>query len=489
MRVAYQAGAVRALFEDGITFHHGDGTSGGVINLGMLLSGLSPSEMCDRWRTLDPRYFISLMPWQEYLRADGLLAMGDADGLVRHVFPHLGIDVARIQAARGLDGTFNVCNFTDKTTEVIPHDRLELDDLVAGVSLPIFLPPVAKRGRLYTDAVWIRDANLMEAVRRGSDELWVIWCVGNSPEYKTGAFHQYVHMIEMSANGSLFQEFERIEEINERIRAGEVVWGHDRPIRLHVIRPEHPLPLDPDYIVGDIDAATLIDRGYADARKYLKQRTEEGVPFSPEATKMTETALGFTFRETMAGAFVLGETDPAAGEGRGELERSTFALHSTITIDDLDRFIVDPQHGASLAGLVDFTPFGASIPISKGTFNLFSPTANPKIKHMTYEVGFRHDGRDYFAAGNKIIEDKPGADLWKDTTRLFTRLHEGTDSTGPVVGAGVLTLGVGEVIRLVSTMRAVNPRTVADQATAVVRFGELFLGNLWDTYSKHLLSG
>jgi len=39
MRVAYQAGALRALFEAGLTFAHADGTSGGTMNLAMLFSG------------------------------------------------------------------------------------------------------------------------------------------------------------------------------------------------------------------------------------------------------------------------------------------------------------------------------------------------------------------------------------------------------------------------------------------------------------------
>ncbi|MDQ3980294.1 MAG: patatin-like phospholipase family protein, partial [Actinomycetota bacterium] len=60
MRVAWQAGAIRALIEAGLTFDHADGTSGGMMSLGMLLSGLSPVEMGDRWSSLDVRRFSSL---------------------------------------------------------------------------------------------------------------------------------------------------------------------------------------------------------------------------------------------------------------------------------------------------------------------------------------------------------------------------------------------------------------------------------------------
>ena len=155
--------------------------------------------------------------------------MGDADGVINKVFPHLGVDIARINAAQGMQGTFNVCNYSRKTSEVIPHDRIDLDLLVAGISLPIFMPPVRKGNDLYLDSVWIRDANLMEAVRRGAEELWVVWCIGNIGVYKRGAFNQYVHMIEISANGALFGEFDRINEINDRIRKGETVLGHTTP--------------------------------------------------------------------------------------------------------------------------------------------------------------------------------------------------------------------------------------------------------------------
>ncbi len=224
MRVAYQAGAVRALLERGLRFHHADGTSGGTMNLAMLLSGLTPEDMCQRWRTLDVGDFVSLLPLRMYARGPAdLPALGGAEGVVRRVFPHLGIDLDRIRAARGIQGTFNVCNYTNKTSEVIPHQELELPLLVAAISLPIFMPPVPHKGCLYVDSVWIRDANLLEAVRQGSQEIWVVWCIGNTGEYRNGAFNQYVHMIEMSANGNLFKELEQIAALNERIAAGEVV--------------------------------------------------------------------------------------------------------------------------------------------------------------------------------------------------------------------------------------------------------------------------
>jgi len=484
MRVAYQAGVVRALLESGLTFAHADGTSGGTINLAMLFSGLSPVEMCDRWRTLDVHDFASLMPLEQYLKATDLMGMGSADGIINKVFPHLGINISRINAARGMQGTFNVCNYTRKTSEVVTHDQLDMDLLVAGISLPIYMPPVRKGTDLYLDSVWIRDANLMEAVRRGAEELWVVWCIGNIGVYKGGAFNQYVHMIEISANGALFGEFDRINEINNRILKGETVLGHTRPIRLHLIKPDYPLPLDPDYFLGRIDAATLIAMGYADASKYLNNKKPEGLPLQPETTQMQNPTLGITFRETMAGGFTLGETDPSAGSEKGKHSGNILAMHSTITIQDVNRFISDPDHLGQINGTIDFGPFGENIPAKSGVFNLFSPTDQPGLKLMVYEMAFAANGQNYYLAGKKEVRDDSIIHMWKETTTLFTRLHKGTDKTGPVVGAGILTLGPLDLMKMVSTMHALNASSPAEGAKAMMAFGRFFLGKLWDSYFK-----
>jgi len=482
MRVAYQAGVLRALFEDGLTFAHADGTSGGTINLAMLFSGLSPAEMCDRWRTLDVKQFGSLMPIGDYLKLWDTPALGDARGIKQHVFPHLGIDVQKIKAVQAMQGTFNVCNYTRKTSEVIPHQQIDLDLLVAGISLPIFMPPVEKDGCLYLDSVWIKDANLMEAVRRGAEELWVVWCIGNIREYKSGAFNQYVHMIELSANGYLFEEFRLIDEINARIGEGEIVYGHSRPIRLHLIKPEYALPLDPDYYLGRIDAATLIDRGYADARQYLARMQPDGLPFQPSVTEMRDDSLGLTFRETLSGGFSLGVTDPGAGEKKGM--GTVLTLDAAIHIHDVPAFLSDPNHAADLYGHLSFPPWGENLPAERGVFNLFLTSGRPAAKVMVCELGFEHDGRHYFLAGRTEVKQGSAFALWRETTSLFARLHEGTDQTGPVVGAGILHIGISEIAQVISSMHVTHAESASARTKALADFGRFFLGELWELSSN-----
>lgn len=485
MRVAYQAGVLQALQEADICFTHADGTSGGTINLAMLLSGLSPQEMCQRWRSLDISDFVSFVPAQEYLKAHDMLAMGDADGITAKVFPHLGIDVDKIRQSQGITGTFNVCNFSRKTNEAISNQDLSLELLIAGISLPVFMPPIEVNNQLYTDSVWIKDANLIEAVKRGAQELWLIWCIGNTPNYQTGVFNQYVHMIELSANGALFEEFERIRELNTRIAEGDSPYGQTSPIRLHVLKPTSPLPLDPDLYLGRIDNTTLISMGYADTKAYLSSLHEEGLAFSPETTQMQESlSLGITFRETMAGGFSLGNTDPLIGAKEGNAQGLELAMHVAITIRDFEAFARDPHHQGELHGMIDFQPFAKGIPASEGVFNLFSPADDPHSKYMIYELAFEHEGQAYYLAGKKKVKDDLGFDLWEDTTTLYTTLHKGIDKEAPIVGAGILKLGIKELVKLATSMHAINAKTIQQKMTTISKFGSFFMGELWDSYAK-----
>lgn len=199
---------------------------------------------------------------------------------------------------------------------------------------------------------------------------------------------------------------------------------------------------------------------------------------------MDEAKLGIIFRETMSGGFALGATDPKAGNKKGKREGTELAMHANINVRDLDGFTRDPKHLGEIHGSIDFTPFGQGLPASTGVFNLFSPTDNPAMKYMVYELGFEYEGQAYYVAGHKEVHDDPGFDLWSDTTTLFTKLHQGTSADGEVVGAGVLSLGVRDLMKLVSTMRATGAGSPAAKAAAYAKFGHFFMTDLWDSYAR-----
>jgi NTE family protein len=333
IRVAYQAGVLLALEEAGLSFHHADGTSGGTFNLAMLLSGVGPGEACRRWRALNVRAFATPWPVRRLVAGPPYPALGSSEGIRRRVFPALGVDVERIRAAQGIEGTFNVCDYAAKECIAVAHTEADLDLLTAGVTLPVFSPAVRRAGRTLVDAVWIKDANIAEALRRGAEELWLVWCIGNHGVYRDGAFQQYVHMIEIAANGALQEELALVRE---------------RGARLHVIRPRAPLPLDPDFFFGRVDAATLIAMGYRDAATYLDGPHADGVPADGAATRMADPVPGVAFRERLDGDGV--------------------TLHLGWEIDDVEAFAADPA--GTLVGDVSHEALGSRRPARSGTFRV-----------------------------------------------------------------------------------------------------------------------
>jgi cholesterol oxidase len=204
---------------------------------------------------------------------------------------------------------------------------------------------------------------------------------------------------------------------------------------------------------------------------------------------MTTGTLGFTFSETMSGGIALGETDPQRGLAAGNAAHTVLDMHNTILIDDLDRFISDPDHLASISGSIDWPPFGRGIPCPRGVFNLFSPTTDPALKLMIYELAFEHDGKPYYMAGHKEVRIHPLLDLWKDTTTLYSQIHQSPDKSGPVVAAGIVSLSPLQLMKMVGTFRAVNASGPAQAAEAVSKFGSFFMGELWETYVRKAAGG
>lgn len=323
----------------------------------------------------------------------------------------------------------------------------------------------------------------METVRRGAEEVWVVWCLGNTDEYRGGALHTYIQMLEMAAHGSLHRDLAQIRELNEAIRAGHSPFGQREPIRLHLIRPDAPLPLDPELYLGRVAPDDLMTQGYGDAMRYLESRVAEGLPLHPDITRMRSSRPGLRFNETLEGYIALDQTDPQAGSKVGVKAGTRMALQLTIHIADLERFVDSPAYAGRLYGEIDFPPFGGRISCPRGSFNLLDPDASSGRKRMHYEVEFQHQGEAYCLAGYKELHDDPGFDLWADTTTLYVQLHKGRDSSGPVVGAGVLKLGKAALLRLLSTLRATATEGAGQHARALAKFGRFFLGHLWSSYA------
>ncbi|WP_034608823.1 patatin-like phospholipase family protein [Cellulomonas sp. URHD0024] len=427
MRVAWQAGVVRALQEDGLTFDHVDGASGGIMTAGMLLSGVDGVQMCQRWRGVDVQDFGSALPLRDYLTGPwNLPAVGDADGVLDKVFPALGIDVAAINA-NPVVGTFNVVDFTTKECLAIESTHIDAPLMAAGMSLPLWLTPLKRDGHVWTDAVWVRDANVAEALRRGADEVWLVWCIGNSPHWGDGPLEQYVHMIEMSAAGALLADFALAD-------------AQGRSWVLHVVRPEHPLPLDPEFYLGRVSAESLVQMGYRDARRYLDSRTDAGVVKDASCTAMVDPPPSARFTEHLTGTV----------DG------------SPVT---LDLTVVMPLDGApddaAVAGAIDHGPWRDRLYLADGR-------VETTPEQFSYHGTLRLDGRVLDLVATRSLVDDAGFDSWSDLDHVDVAV---TDRVSGDAALRVrLQLGAGGLAKLVGSVEPVGVHGVLDRADVERRF-------------------
>src|SRR5207253_5683448 len=118
----------------------------------------------------------------------------------------------------------------------------------------------------------------------------------------------------------------------------------------------------------------------------------------------------------------------------GKAAGTTLAMHATIDVQDIRRFVVDPQHRGNLSGHIDFPPFGKDIPAYDGVFQLFAPSGDPKLTWMVYELAFAHGGKSYYLAGKQDVRGGSIFNRSSDTTTLYTRLHTRRATTGPRAG-------------------------------------------------------
>ena len=489
MKVAFQAGVLQVwLDEADLHFAHVDGASGGVFNLAMYCQGLSGTQIADNWRKTQPLLGLDLN-WHQYERLFYAQSLFTLEAFRRHVFSTWGLDWCTIQASP-CEGTFNVYNFSKHELEVLDPKDMTEDYLCACVSLPMWFPPVVINGNTYIDAVYVTDANLEEAIRRGADEIWVIWTVSDRGEWQNGFVANYFQIIEASANGHFKRVCHRIEENNATLAGGKA-GEFGRPIALYILKAEVPL----HYLIN-FSADRLVETVNLGVQRAREWCTQQGIPFTPGAADMptdVHTALTrLQFTEEMKGFLTLGEVDYDRGYRQGRQDNTALMFHLTITIDGVNRFITDPQHEAGAEGYVQCSVLGGQRPVEHGVFNLFVDSVDPSRKAMYYRLFFSDGaGNPLTLLGFKDIKDDPGADVWTDTTTLFTRILQGhvgpnDDSGAKSVAGGILHLLVPDFLKQLTTFHIEGP-TLVDRAAALGRFGRLFLGKLWDVYARYVL--
>jgi predicted patatin/cPLA2 family phospholipase len=500
IKVSFQAGVLQVwLDEAGLTFDHVDAASGGVFNLAMMCQGLSGLQIADNWRKLHPAAGVSLNPsaFANLLYAESLFTL---DNYRKHVFTGWGLDWDKIRASR-MDATFNVFNFSQKELQVIPPEAMSEDMLVACVSLPMWFPPVRMRGQTYIDSVYLTDANIEEAIRRGADELWVIWTVSEKDEWNPGFVANYFQIIETSADGHYRAILKRIAENNEALAKGRK-GEFGRRIDVKELKADVPLHYLIDFSQDRLTEA--VNLGVHRARQWCQ---ENGIPFKPLAgdfpTDVDEARTTLSFSQELKGHLGRGVVDYEAGLAAGKAQGSALAVKLAITIDGVNRFVTWPDHGTDqVAGTITCPALGGQLGIERGSFNVLVEDRDPSVKRIYLRLYF-HDGQGVpcTLSGFHLVKEDPGNDLWQDVTTMFTRVLRGhltaeeeavatRDAEGLaelVVGSGVVRIHFFDFQKMLASFRVEGP-TFSDRTSALARFGRLYLGKLWDVYAREVLT-
>ncbi|WP_432515087.1 patatin-like phospholipase family protein [Kineococcus sp. SYSU DK001] len=482
-KVAFQAGVLQVwLDEAGLDFDHADGASGGVFNLAMWAQGMTGHQIAENWRHYRP-----LSAVQPNVRGlawlPGAPSLFRLDRLRSNTLREWGLDWSAIRATPR-EATFNLYDFTRLEAVVSVAADMDEDRLVSAVSLPGWFPPVDIDGHTYIDAVYATDANLEEGIRRGADELWVIWTVSARGTWRNGPVSQYFQVIEAAATSQLRSVLRRIEVNNDAVeRSGQGAGEFGRTVRVRLLQAEVPAHYLFNFRRDRI--AMAVELGVQTARRWC---AAEKIALSPPAPGPSAArSSGLSFTEVMAGPLGVGEQDPVVGArvGDGTGDRITFRL--TIIIDDLDAFVRDPRHEATASGWVEC--FGGRFDVQRGWFNLFVDQDDPARKRMLYRLCFNDfDGQPLTLLGHKVVTDDAGLDSWPDTTTLYARVLRGhADWNDPapvaaaVIAAGVLRITPRALARQLTTFRG-HGGTAWSRANALARFARLFTGQLWDVY-------
>src|SRR5438270_12410183 len=239
VKIAFQAGVLQVwLDEAGIQFDYADAVSAACFNLAMWAQGQTGREIADNWRNVDPIAELNVN-WAQLPRLLHARSLLTLDAFRHNVFQLWGLDFEKIRAA-GREATFNVYNFTHQELRPITAPELTEDYLIASASLSLWFPPVQIEGDTYIDAIFNTPSNIDEAIRRGAEELWIIWTTSQKGEWIDGFVGSYFGIFEAATNHAYKQALARIERNNELISQGEAS-EFGRHITVRELKAEVPI--------------------------------------------------------------------------------------------------------------------------------------------------------------------------------------------------------------------------------------------------------
>ncbi len=206
------------------------------------------------------------------------------------------------------------------------------------------------------------------------------------------------------------------------------------------------------YVSGVIkEVKNYIAKGeYVQAAQYLERECGD---FSPDLA-FSETMHGFVCAPHQEHAPALSNPYDVAAK-YGEFRGQTMVADFHIVAHSLKKLTESDAHEANLTGQIH-CPYLSDEPLvigKGGRFNLLiANRGKVETWNMIYACRCSGGGKDYYFKGVKTLERRPGSNWWTDLTTLSVDLYEGDDESGTRVAMGVITLGVQDLLKQLSTV-------------------------------------
>ena len=247
------------------------------------------------------------------------------------------------------------------------------------------------------------------------------------------------------------RELDQIADINARRRRGEAVHGSTTPVVLHVVKPELPLPLDPDFVAGRISAEALVAMGYRDAWRVLRDPSPDGAPLDGTATAMTAAPLGARVSLRFHGRVRATPDQPP----------ETVALSCVVEVTDIRAFVGGPEATAPVVGGIRHPRWGYR-PFVDGTLAVGEGEGGGKRFVLSATVRVGDEELDVEAGWS--LGRGPGR--WRDAAGV-------TLTVGPTGARGVGRFGYCDAARAVIAFEPSGAHNLRDRVAAaklMVRF-------------------
>lgn len=188
------------------------------------------------------------------------------------------------------------------------------------------------------------------------------------------------------------------------------------------------------------------------------------------------------FTEEMSGFAKSGESDCERGEQGGQ----SLMVQLTIRTEDINLFLIDPNHKATIEGDVSSDIVGGNVPVNSGEFDCLVDTEG-NSREMRYRLYLRDADHDPLTlSGVKRVRHDGIQNIWRDTSTLFIKIFRGHIDTAQEtaqlpISAGIVRIGPLDFVHQLTTFRG-EGGSFAEEVEAVAKFGKFFMDTLWDVY-------